>query len=162
MQGLGELAEGVVFEVPGLLVALLATPLVFLLLPQTLARARVRPAHIARIWFYSLLFPLVFLGAWAFLQAGLIAAGWESLAGSFNPWLMASGISWVRHPIWASLAPNLAGIALLLLYAGWGAYWSWCGCRFYLRLDRSGRVVAALTLIVVLAALCAQFWAYVA
>jgi hypothetical protein len=159
---LGELARGVAFEVSGLLVALLATPLVFLLLPHTLAQAKVRPAHIVRIWFYSLLFPLAVLGAWAFGQAVLLAAGWDAVAERLNPWLLAGTISWVDHPMLASLGPNVVGVGLLLFYAGWGAYWSWCGCRFYLRLAQPGRVVAALTLIVILAAMCAQFWADVA
>ena len=52
-------------------------------------------------------------------------------------------------------------LGLALLYAGWGAYWSWCGCRLYLRLERPGRVVAALTVIVVLAAVTAQLWVWV-
>jgi hypothetical protein len=159
--GLRVLAEGIVTAVPGFLVAVLATPLVFALLPHTLARARVRPAHIVRIWFYSLLLPFTVLGSWAAVQAVLAAVGWGKAATTFNPWLLAEGISPWQHPVLAWIAPVLPDLGLLLLYAGWGACWSWCGCRFYLRLERPGRVVAALTLIVVLASYGAHLWVWV-
>ena len=152
---------GLGIQVPGWVVAVLVTPLVFALLPQTLGRARVRPAHIVRIWLYSLLLPFTALGLWAALQALLAAAGWEDAALSFNPWVLADQISARRHPDLALFAGTLPGFGLALLYVGWGAYWSWCGCRLYLRLEQPGRVVALLTAIVLLAASWAQLWGWV-
>lgn len=156
--GLVELAEGIVTAVPGFFVALFAMPLVFLLLPQTLGRARVRPAHFVRIWFYSMLFSLAALGACAAVQAVLLAAG----PADVNAWSGGGRMFFMRHPVWATFAPFLTGCVPMLLYAAWGAWWSWCGCRYYLRLTCPGRIVATLTLIVVLAAVCAQMWALVA
>ncbi len=147
--------------VPGLLVAFVATPLVFVLLPQTLGQARVRPAHIVRMWLYSLWMPLAVLGLWAALRALLFWMGWEAVAWSFNPWMWAGRPWGGQHADLFWLAGILPGLGLALLYAGWGAYWSWCGCRLYLRLEQPGRVVGALTAVVVLAAICAEVWAWV-
>ncbi len=160
-----ELVEGIGIAVPGLLVAVLATPLVFAVLPQTLGKARVRPAHIVRMWMYSLLLPFTALGLWAAVQALLAAAGWPDAAISFNPWALAdqiaAGFFPGPHAGLAWFLGMLPGFGLALLFVGWGAYWSWCCCRLYLRLEQPGRVVVVLTTIVLLAASCAQLWAWV-
>ncbi|MCH6551563.1 MAG: hypothetical protein IH804_06065 [Planctomycetes bacterium] len=152
---------GEVTAVPGLLVAIVASLLVFVLLPQPLGQARVRPAHIVRIWLYSLLMPLAALGLWAALQSLLIAMGWEAVAGALDPWVWAGRISCGRHPDLLWFAGTMPGLIMALLYVGWSAYWYWCGCRLYLRLDQPGRVVGALTAVVLLAATCVEFWVWV-
>lgn len=146
--------------VPGVLVALAVMPFAFMLLPQTLGRARVRRAHVARMWLYSLMLPLTVLAAWAVGLAVLIGVGEDGIAAFFNPWEWADTITDRSHLLFW-LRYSLPGIALSTLITAWIGWWTLCACRHYLRLEQPGRVAAALTAIVFLAAMAAQFWAAV-
>jgi hypothetical protein len=118
----------------GMLAALLIMPWLYLLLPVTLRQAKVRPAHLARIWVYSLVGPVILAVAWPAAWIILRHIDWPAGATALNPW---GWIRWtnVRGSITLQMARHLLpGILLLALLLAWTVPW-WCmACRHYLRL----------------------------
>ncbi len=156
-----ELARSLVQLVPGVFVALAIMPVAFVLLPQTLGRARVRRAHVARMWLYSMMLPLTVLAAWAVGLAVLTAVGEHAIAKGFNPWEWADGINNDPPHMLFALRYSLPGFVFSALITAWIGWWTLCACRHYLRLDQPRRVAMALTTIVFLSAMAAQLWAAV-
>ena len=141
-------------------VVLVVMPLTFAVLPQTLGRARVRPAHIVRIWLYGLMLPAIVGLLWAVSQALLQSLGLYSLAATMDPW------EWVWHlptqgrPMLSWLRLSLPGFVVVFLCAMWLGYWWLWACRHYLRLEQPVRIAATVALIALLAGLATQFLAW--
>jgi len=115
---------------------LLFMALGFLTLPASLRRAKVRPAHIARILVYSLtLVPLTWAMWWIVRPDIQDWGGWYALAE----------LSMLRPP----------GAVAILVATLLATFWYWrVACREYLRLSHATGVAAALTIIGLLASMC--------
>lgn len=155
-----DLCAAVATLLPGLVVALAAMPAAFALLPQTLRRARVRRAHVARIWLYSLFCPLTVAAFWTLVLLVGANLGLDALVEAMNPWEWARGLGPMGLRSVRFFAAPLPGIVASALVLAWLTVWWWSACRSYLRLPRSGLIVLALSLTVGLAALAAQLWVW--
>lgn len=144
--------------VPGALLAAVAMPLAFVLLPQTLRRARVRRGHVVRIWLYSLFGPLTLAGVWSVLVLDAILLDLGSLAAALNPLEWERALRWRSFPFVTVISGAVPGTLLLVLLMTWLAHWWSSACRSYLKLPHSGWVVLALCVVVGLAGLCVQWW----
>ena len=108
-------------------------PLAYLLLGQTMRRARVRRAHLVRIWLYSLVVVPWSVAAWIVLRPPVL-----SLSDMLE--LLSIGVS--------GWSPALHAATL----AAGGLFW-WCATSRYLRLPHAGSVAGVLSLLVGLAGL---------
>lgn len=127
---------------PGLAIVLAQTlvPLGYFSLPQTLARVRVRPAHLLRGWTYTLT-PIA--GAAAILAA-------RGAAITMLPRLAGRLLALAAYPP-----------VLTVLYVGWVIVHWYVFTRAYLRLPHAGSVTLAMLTIAGLLALLFQvalFW----
>ncbi len=111
----------------GLLAALLM-PLSFLLLPATLRHARVRHAHLVRIWAYS----------WIGLIPCLAGLGAADLL--FQQYIWWSGEAWTLYETWGRFGHTARLLVILLWLLAW---WS-AACGRYLRLRTPLAVAAAM------------------
>ena len=145
---------------PGPVVALVAMPAAFALLPQTLRRARVRRAHVARIWLYSLFAPLSVAVLWTLFLLVASNLGLDALIDAVNPWEWARGFGPMGLRSVRFFAEPLPGVVASMLILAWLTVWWRSACRSYLRLPSSGWIVLALSLTVGLAALSVQLWVW--
>jgi hypothetical protein len=135
-----------------LLIALVAMPLLFLLLPATLRRARVRPAHVVRIWIYSLALPALLGATYLVAYVGASASGAHGFARAIDPW------RWIPWPVaQQSINMHVLGavfprLFLVAIFLAWVIPWWWIACARYLRLERPGTIAVLLGVIVALAA----------
>lgn len=134
------------FIAPMELIALLTfliVPLTFSLLPITLRRARVRRAHLARIWAYALVWMPLAFGAPVLLKQTLTLADFiVRFAGRTWPWFSIALDQVYRNSSWFTLAA--AGI--------WCVLWWSLAARRYLRLPHApaiGLVMTALAMLLV-------------
>lgn len=142
VEAAGDAPRIVWMRVSGALFVLVGMPIAFALLPTTLRRARVRRAHILRIWMYSLSFLTVLAIGWLLLEA---VCDWLDLYAALDiidPWRWYS--SW-DDPIRSAAVPGatVAGLATLWMMIFW-----YCAVRFYLRLRHAALVSISLGLIV--------------
>lgn len=132
-------------------------PLSFLTISFTLRRARVRPAHVARIWLYSMIFPMTAAAAYGAVQitARLFAAGrfWRAL----SPWHWVANVRDDQSIMLIALRPSLVPLIFGGGTAVWLLIWWICAARHYLRLPAPYRLVVTLVLIATLTALVAEF-----
>ena len=141
---------------PGLVVAMLAMPVVFALIPATLSHARVKRSHIARIFIYSLVAPTCVAILWTGLYCGVHLAGFHDLEDWLDP------REWARYPpISPSVARNLViglmpGLLLALACVTWMTMWWYRACCDYLQLDRPRTIVGVLALVLLLASIAAE------
>ena len=123
-------------------VTTLALPVTFVLLPITLRRAQVRPAHIARIWLYSLIGPGVSMMMWTAAYATARGLELRWLRRALNPWIWDLDIGLPRR--------LNGGVVVILLIGVWMWAWWTCAARQYLRLERTRSAVALLSIIAIL------------
>ena len=132
-------------------------PLSFVTISITLRRARVRPAHVARIWLYSMIFPMTAAAAYGAVQitARLFAAGrfWRAL----SPWHWVANVGDDQSITLIALRPSLVPLIFGAGTAAWLLIWWSCAARYYLRLPAPYRLVVTLVLIATLTALVAEF-----
>jgi hypothetical protein len=129
--GSDELKATFTFMALGVLVAVLM-PVCFLLLPDTLRRAKVRRAHLVRVCAWSLVTPPLLLQAvtlllpavqdWVYLATGNYASRSELLDSIYH----RRGKAW---------------FAFLLL---WLVLWWWAACGKYLKLPNAAAIAAAM------------------
>ncbi len=149
-------------QTPGVLVCLFAMPMIFALIPTTLRQARVKPAHIVRIFFYSLVAPMGVVALWLSVSFALKLAGLTPAAAILDPRKWADASRWPHvFPPNASvtrimLADVMPGAALVPVCVLWMTLWWLMACRHYLRLDQPRLVVSVLSLILILLALAAE------
>jgi hypothetical protein len=135
-----------------LLIALAAMPLLFLLLPATLRRARVRRAHVLRIWIYSLVCPALLGATYLAVYVSAAAFGAHGFARAIDPWRW---IPWraaqqsIDLMVLRALLPRLFLVAIFL---AWVVPWWWIAGDRYLKLERPGAIAVLLGTIVALAA----------
>jgi hypothetical protein len=106
------------------LMASMLAPMVFIVLPVTLRKAKVLPSHIVRLLLLSLVIPA--------LMFVLVMVGW--------------GVE-----LWRASGQNQVG-AYVLMLGGVPAlcWWWWSGCKQYLRLTSHGVVATSVLVIVFL------------
>ncbi len=154
------LAFNLAYRIPGTIVVLAAMPLAFVTLPGSLGRARVRPIHIVRVWLYSLILPLTLAGLWTLLELVLPRLGLGVAADALNPWHWVRVLRRAAPPPVAIFFSAAPGFVLIGAAVAWLALWWGCACRYYLRLEASGRIVTLLSVMVLLAALVVQLWVW--
>jgi hypothetical protein len=164
---MSEVVRTLLARVPGPLMLLVAMPIAFLMIPDTLRLARVRRRHVARIWLYSLLLPIIAALIWCTVQLLADVLSLDGLARRLDPWAWTA--SWNPPasrplPSWIVLAvmfrEDLPSIALGVLTALWLGRWWLVACRDYLRLPTPGRVVVTLLFVVCFATSIVQLWAH--
>ncbi len=149
-------------QTPGVLVCLFAMPVIFALIPTTLRQARVKPAHIVRIFSYSLVAPMCVVASWLSVYFSLKLAGLTAAAAILAPRKWTHVSPWPR-----SFPPNVSltrimladvmpGAALVAVCVLWMTLWWLMACRRYLKLDQPRLVVSVLSLILILLALAAE------
>jgi hypothetical protein len=109
-------------------------PLPFFVLQQTLAKSKVRPAHLLRAWAYS----VVLLAAILLLDALLMGGQVYIYRNSIIP----------VSPLFSML-----GVLLWIIACFWLARWWWLFTSTYLHLPRPGKVTTVMLAISLLAAL---------
>lgn len=142
------LPANVAHFVPGVLGAALVMPVLFLLMPTSVRRARVRRAHVIRVWLYSLVAPALIVALWGGLYLVASAIHW-SVADVVSPW------RWFRRGRPDSVLGMLAirwlpPVVCLGLLVAWLVRWWALACRWYLRLDHA-RWIAVLFGVITLA-----------
>jgi hypothetical protein len=118
-------------------------PLAYLVLGQTMRRARVRRAHLVRIWAYSLALSPLTLLVWLRVlpQPEPIADLAESLSYLVSPYVAPE---WRYVPDWLYVLGEIV--------AAGGVFW-WCATTRYLRLGHARLTAPIMTVIVGLATL---------
>ena len=151
----------VMINVPGPVFTLVLMPLAFVMLPQTLRRARVRQAHVLRIWMYSMFAPLTVGVVWtlAILCGTIFSLDWLNNATDPGIWVRGSRLFPTRS-FWAVHRNVIPGLLMVLSFVPWLAVWWWRACRFYLELPRSGWIAVTLSAVVGLAAVTVQWWVH--
>lgn len=126
------------------LAALACGPLVYLMLSFTRAPGKVRFGHIARVWIYGWILPVVVITTWYAMQATLFLLDYPSIAGRINPWQLAFDHGWGFFGLdeLFVVAAGLAGICSL-----WLAFWWTVACRSYLQLDTPRFVAIMMALV---------------
>jgi hypothetical protein len=153
-----DICVAVAILLPGPVVTLAAMPAAFALLPQTLRRARVRRAHVMRIWLYSLFAPFTVAAFYTLFLLAAANLGLDTLIDFVNPWEWSRGLGVVGLRIGRIFAEPLPGVVASVAILAWLTVWWRSACRSYLRLPRSGWIVLSLSLAVGLAAVTAQLW----
>ena len=140
-------------------VLLVGMPLAFLTIPVTLRRAQVRPAHIARIWIYSLMLPVGVTTVWMAVQFVSQMLGLTAVQDATNPWILIRRfVGVVDSPTLIVFRSSLVPLLLTAITAAWiMAWWSYA-FRRYLNLDRPRPIILTMLLMVGLAAICLEFW----
>lgn len=152
----------VVINVPGLLLTLALMPVAFIMLPQTLRRARVRQAHVWRIWLYSMFTPLTVAVVWtlAILCGTIFSIDWLNNATDPGIWVRAGRRLLPTGSFWAVHINMVPALLMVLAMLPWLAVWWWRACRLYLELPRSGWIAVTLSAVVGLAAVTVQWWVH--
>lgn len=144
-------------RIPGPLVVLLGMPLLFLLLPVTLQKAKIRRTHVLRIWLYSLIAPMLVFLIWCLMLNLTWRPGWVEYTWILNPW------AWLGHfgaaeryvyLIWSSLV----GIAIALACVWWVSRWWLKACEDYLELPEARLIVRVMVLILFMTAVVVQIF----
>ena len=119
-----------------ILAAFLGLPLTFILLPVSRRRARVRWAHLGRVWMYSAFIPLTML---------YLAGGAFAVAMWFPP------LDDLAHGLFTLWIPVIIPWALL------GAFWTFA-IRNYLKMPHALLIVILMSAVAVLITMGALFW----
>lgn len=146
-------------RVPGLAVVLFTMPLLFVMVPVTLRRAKVRGAHVLRIWMYSLAWPACVGALWLGCELLTEIFDWYAVNRIMDPW------EWIpyadAYANWRMLLLYdwLPGTAVLTIACVWMGVWWVTACRQYLCIERPGRFVALLTIVLWLLAFTVEIYA---
>lgn len=118
------------------LLAVMLVPLTFALLPVTLRKARVRRAHLGRIWSYSLVWlPIPFAATWLIHQ-GMIVIDFVERSQGKRPFWLSNAMDRIR---------DVDGWITLAAVAVWTAtWWSFAAGR-YLRLPNAAAIGLMMT-----------------
>lgn len=120
-----------------LVVLAIGLPLSLVLLPVSLRRAKVRWAHIGRVFLYSLALPLLLLQAT--VAVWLTAAiGWPAERIDDEMWML----------------PTMFALPVMLMC------WWWAAIKHYLRLPHALAVVVVHAVLCVLVAVAVMFWGF--
>lgn len=127
--------------------ALVLPPLAFMLIPVSLQRVRVRPAHIVRMWIYSLIGVAVFALLIAFIQVQvniIFKADWYTVIHPLD-WRL---IRWSPESSVSAMVIAEHVRPAWLLAMLWTWWWWRIACRDYLRLP-DARLTSTLLMIMV-------------
>lgn len=111
------------------ILASLLMPLTFVLLPDTLRRARVKRVHLVRVWMYGLVWFPVALFTPSILQAQLYIVWRVALEGSVQGEEIYYAVQDVLHEYQETI--------VLVVVGTWLFVWWWQAAKRYLRLPHS-------------------------
>ncbi len=133
-------------RVSGALFTLVGMPIVFALLPATLRRGRVRPAHLLRIWMYSLSFLTVLAIIWLAMEAVCDWLGLQRVQDIIDPWRWYRS-TWSRpgEPFLHAFVPGAVVAAVSTVWMV--CFWYWAVKR-YLKLPHAAGICLLLGVIV--------------